>query len=898
MAGNIQKEIIESEIRASGAKQVQDDLIKVNRAIKDLTQEEKNLLFIKNKLESQGKKNTEEWKKNEAAIKSNREATARNREELTKLNGQLKISEMSYNQLSKRANELRGKLNNISKELQPEKWNRYNKELVETNAQMQKVKSGTHQTSGTFGMLTKAAGVLGIGLGSVWGAIRIGKSVIDSTESSGDKFAITVGKMTSAWDFFKKSIATGDFSNFFNNMSKAIAAGEEYAKQLDEIEDRNRSLSIGEAEANIQKQELLKILRDQTKSYEEQRAAGLKIIEIEDKLAEKRVSITTQAKDARIESLLALGVTEETIKANLVNYENNKAIIEQADEYNQLLKDRQDLQSAAGAGGSYGLSGGNQMNNKAVAQIDAQLAATSESVRKFAEMRRKFTKLSGEDLDELVQLYVEMYNAQASADENTQRVSSRLSSLIEQNTKKQQKAIDDESAADNKKNEDMLEKRKALYESFNEMVRKHQISLMTANNQELALINDKYDKEFEAFQKALDDKLISSEEFNNAQLQLEVDRTIEIAAKQSEFAAEQNKKELEKFITTEEKKRKIAEDFEKNYADFISDYREKSSTQFLKDELKKLEERHAKIIQSEQLTADQRLEIEKAYQEGKANLEKEINESITEDLVATIGGMEAIYSTLHDAVSEMRENEITNMEDDYDRRIELAGNDKDEVARLEEEKERKVKATRKKYADTAFALQVNQIIASTAQSAIEAYKALAGIPYVGPALGAAAAAAAIIYGGVQVSTAQKERQKAKSLYTGGYSGPGDKYMPSDKVQYHANEYVVASDELALPQVHSFLSNVVEPIRMRRLGYSPYAISTALPGRADGGFSGSGLSRDSSVDINEMKNLLAANYALLNQLASNGVNANFDQTKIHEMRQEISKQEAMDTRARR
>ena len=81
----------------------------------------------------------------------------------------------------------------------------------------------------------------------------------------------------------------------------------------------------------------------------------------------------------------------------------------------------------------------------------------------------------------------------------------------------------------------------------------------------------------------------------------------------------------------------------------------------------------------------------------------------------------------------------------------------------------------KKYADANFALQVAQIGASTALTAMQAYSALAGIPVVGPALGVAAAIAAGITGAAQIAAAKAERDRVKSLTiekpsTGGSSG--------------------------------------------------------------------------------------------------------------------------------
>jgi hypothetical protein len=293
------------------------------------------------------------------------------------------------------------------------------------------------------GAITKLKGLM-LGwlaaIGGVMGALKLGKKVIDSTESSSDKFAVTIGKARSAFEYFTKALATGDFSNFFTNMKLAINAGAEYARQLDEIEDRNRALTIEESKLNIERQANLKILRDATKTDVQRIAAAETIIRKEDELMKVRVSVAQQAKDARIQSFIALGITEDIVKENLTNYEANKQIIKQADEYNKLLKDQKDAIKLR-----------NEMFQQGVgeAAINAQdfiietnkkvLESTDQSIIKFAALRTKYTKISEKELDELVKLYVDLYNAQASADENNQRINARLSSLLNDNLKKQEK---------------------------------------------------------------------------------------------------------------------------------------------------------------------------------------------------------------------------------------------------------------------------------------------------------------------------------------------------------------------------------------------------------------------------------------------------------------------------
>lgn len=95
-----------------------------------------------------------------------------------------------------------------------------------------------------------------------------------------------------------------------------------------------------------------------------------------------------------------------------------------------------------------------------------------------------------------------------------------------------------------------------------------------------------------------------------------------------------------------------------------------------------------------------------------------------------------------------------------------------ELAKAEGDSE-KQKEIKKKYADVAFAISAAEIITSTVSAAMNAYDAMANIPYVGPALGAVAAAAIAVVGAAQLSTANTERQKVKALAKGKYPVEAD-----------------------------------------------------------------------------------------------------------------------------
>jgi len=84
---------------------------------------------------------------------------------------------------------------------------------------------------------------------------------------------------------------------------------------------------------------------------------------------------------------------------------------------------------------------------------------------------------------------------------------------------------------------------------------------------------------------------------------------------------------------------------------------------------------------------------------------------------------------------------------------------------------------------------IAQTVISTYAAAQKAYESMIGIPYVGPALGMAAAAAAVAGGMARVAAI-----RSQGFADGGYTGPGSKYTPAGIV--HAGEGVLSQEDMA------------------------------------------------------------------------------------------------------
>ena len=145
------------------------------------------------------------------------------------------------------------------------------------------------------------------------------------------------------------------------------------------------------------------------------------------------------------------------------------------------------------------------------------------------------------------------------------------------------------------------------------------------------------------------------------------------------------------------------------------------------------------------LTEDQKLKIKEKYVKLRKDLDRQELDSYLQ--MAT-----AVLSAANNIVSDISEINQMQMEIDLQK---AEGN---------AEKQEEIK---KKYFEKNKKTQVAQAIIGTLQAAIQAYQSLAVIPVVGPALGAAAAAAALIFGYKKVNLIKQQQYQSSTEGTGG-----------------------------------------------------------------------------------------------------------------------------------
>lgn len=200
------------------------------------------------------------------------------------------------------------------------------------------------------------------------------------------------------------------------------------------------------------------------------------------------------------------------------------------------------------------------------------------------------------------------------------------------------------------------------------------------------------------------------------------------------------------------------------------------------------------------------------YQDEKTRIAEEQEDARGEKAQAILDTIGQAAAAASQVVSALQDAEISKVTRKYDKQIAAAKKAGKDTTKLEEQKEEEINLVKKKYADKQFAASVLQVTASTAVAAMESYKALAGIPVVGPVLGAIAAAAAVASGAAQIAVAKQQRDEAKGLKEGGYSedymegytASGNSDDVAGVIPVHKNEFVANHEGVANPHVRQFL----------------------------------------------------------------------------------------------
>lgn len=283
------------------------------------------------------------------------------------------------------------------------------------------------------GLIDTAKGLLpAFGAAALAGGVKMAfDKIVASTDVLSTKWAVFTGGLKSGLNEFWRTMATGEWSGFIDNMRTAISVGREYETTLDNIEEKTRALRIKEAEARKTELDLEIKLKNQTLSKTERLEAGQQRIQLEEDLSKERVKVAQDAFDAELKvTMQQTRLGKDRLMEVVSDMDSETKIKAQA--YNEQLsiyESAQIKEQQAKAGLS---RAGITVNpySEEVAKSKAILDSYPDSVRIYAEALRGVGKTTDEQLDKMVSGYEGLLAAQNSAAENTKKVRTMVNSLL------------------------------------------------------------------------------------------------------------------------------------------------------------------------------------------------------------------------------------------------------------------------------------------------------------------------------------------------------------------------------------------------------------------------------------------------------------------------------------
>lgn len=327
------------------------------------------------------------------------------------------------------------------------------------------------QLAQNAGATTGALGAIGVALGVATGAYKLFQQAQELTQTVGDAVAIKMAGWESVWSKFIRTIVSADFSNFIQGLRDAKEVGEETAAVLDELFERNNALAIAESKASVVQQRNLMIMRDQTKSLEERKAAGEAYMASVMEIANVRKDIAEQEFGAKLTNFAAqTGMSEEDAKFYIENYNKYR---EAANEYAEDVKKAQDFADARRKALRENLQAeadNAEANRQAQVEANRQAyAAMSADEQRFISISSKYNNANDALTADLVQAWAKVEGSIANALQSSQRAATTVNSLTAQQNKQGLKAVDfDPAAIEAAADAEQAKVEKMLEKSFSE----------------------------------------------------------------------------------------------------------------------------------------------------------------------------------------------------------------------------------------------------------------------------------------------------------------------------------------------------------------------------------------------------------------------------------------------
>lgn len=780
-------------------------------------------------------------------------------------------------------------LNKQIKNLTPgtDEFIKKSQQLKQVKARMDEIQQGikgTHKTLDSLkGLLPK------LGLATFFAAagkavIQFGKDAISQTQLIGDRWGQFTHGMKSAYNSFVADLSSGKgWKELIQNMRDSYNVGKQVEAMLDELFERQNSLTLTEADYNVEIEKNKQIMKDQTKTAEERLAASNEVLRLERELAEEKKSIAQQEADAyKMELQQRTKLTDAEMEAFIQSYNQNRDLIQQAEEYQQEYDKLQRSVDAfyqnmiSGEGRAYDAV--KPQYDQAVANLNAFQAAADEAVVHWADVINRYNLGNDEMVSNYVQALAKQKNAEADYYRSTSRTASTNSSLRKQIQQEQAKATEDafkkEVDASDRHFKELQNKAKQAYVNGELSEQQYQNRLTSIQEQSLRAkmaIAERYKKDTIEFQSQLLDIAVKDQQ--------ELDKML----KQMEADALKALDEIDK---------ELQADIDAAMAEFDQEFQ--NQVQHLLDLVEQADEVRAKLDPSTALGQQLEMEIaslqemydnkmlsEEEFQKAKQQLIKEYaRENLNIEMDSWMQGIEVAqqyFGQVSDMVAALKDAQIASLDAQMQAELTAAGDNAERREEIENEYEAKKLETQKKYAVAEMVINIAKTLAAGALAVMQAFAQL------GPIGGAISAVLIGVTTAAEIATIIAQKNAIMNASPGssgsgssqvgarvatGYSGGGyTAQAPNDYQEVgvvHANEWVAPASMVR--------SN---PILFRKLEMARKAGShvSGVGGFADGGMTSQGGAAPMEQSISQMDPAVLAQLTqVLQYIIDNGIPA--------------------------
>ena len=753
-------------------------------------------------------------------------------------------------------------LNKQIKNLTPgtEEFIKKSQQLKQVKARMDEIQQGirgTHKTLDSLkGLLPK------VGLASIFAAAgaaiaKFGRDAISQTQLIGDRWGQFTHGMRNAYNSFVADLSSGKgWRELIQNMRESYTVGKQVEAMLDELFERQNSLTLMEADYNVEIEKQKQIMRDQTKTVEERLAASNEVLRLERELADEKRSIAEQEADAyKMELQQRTKLTDAEMESFIQSYNQNRDLIQQATEYQEeydRLQQNVSRWHAALMTSDDALTDELTQNqyDLAVAAFNAFKDGADQTVAYWADVINRYNLGNDEMVSNYVQALAKQKNAEAEYYRSTSRTASQNSSLRKQiqqeHTKAQEDAFKKEIDASDRHFKEMQNQAKQAYANGEISEQQYQNRLNSIQEQSLRAkiaIGERYKKDTLEFQSQLLDMAVKEQQ------------ELEKMLKQAEADAEKVMDELSKQAQAEidSAMAELDQEMQEQIQHLLDLTEQANEVKAALDPGTALAQQLETEMASLQEMYDNKLLSEEEFQQAKQQLIRDFaKENLNIELEGWMDRIEVASQycdKVGDMVSALQDAELAGLDAQMQAELAAAGDNAEERERIEAEYEQKKLETQKKYAVAEMVISIAKTLAAGALAVMQAFAQL------GPIAGAVMAGVIGITTAAEIATIIAQKNAIMNASPGssgssssqvgarvatGYSSGGYTTQASNDYQevgvVHANEWVAPASMVR--------SN---PILFRKLEMSR---KTGTPISGVGGFADGGMTSGSAAPVDQ------------------------------------------------